>query len=763
MNKTSILAVFAIGLLLALAGCAQNAGQNKNQTAGPSNFSSTPGSVYVPQGVPQLNVVAVPYNASEFTPSALDLSKPVRAQTFASLDDLQAFAAHYSTSNTYYYRYGGVAYDAVGGVKGATGGAPVPTTAPQSGGGESQPSYSQTNNQVENVDEADLIKTDGNYIYTITDQTLYIVKAYPGENASVVSRITLSGSDSSPQQPIRCLAISRCLPPVFQTGYQPQQLFVLGDKLAVFGSYRNSRFYADTGISPRLGMSFFDIYDISNRQEPKLVKEYRFEGDYFRARMVGDYAYFITRSNLGTRANPLPLSYDGEKALPMAPSDVYYFNIPYQSPVMVNIHAISLANPSEEVGSKSLVVEDSQELYMNENHLYFAYTQTIDPWQIQQDVTLELAPKFVNITAGDRSLIEKINRTDDEVISPAEKRSRIMQIYSDYIALLPTERQNELTDEIKLAVKAKLANYSHREFTVLNEVGVEGSRIVPIASGRVPGHINNQFSLDEQGGVLRIATTLSQLWSWDGSGMEANSSSNVYTLNAADLSQLDGQEGIASGEQIYSTRFMGGRLYLVTYRQVDPFFVYDLSDARNIRELGSLKVPGFSRYLHPYDNNTVIGIGQESNEAGRVKGLKISLFDVSDVANPKEVAKYVSSGPYVQSTALWEHKAFLFSREKSLLAIPAYNYDWQDKSASFNGALVFNISSSGITLRGLIDHSKGLNSDYNYQPAVERSLYIDGELYTKSAHLLRINALGDLHSVQNVTLEPDTAGGIPVY
>jgi len=136
------------------------------------------------------------------------------------------------------------------------------------------------------------------------------------------------------------------------------------------------------------------------------------------------------------------------------------------------------------------------------------------------------------------------------------------------------------------------------------------------------------------------------------------------------------------------------------------------------------------------------------------------LFDVSDVANPEEVAQYVTDERYVQSSAMYEHKAFLFSKDKELLVIPVYSYDYSDKGESYNGAFVFKIKQDEIKLRGLIDHSSA--TEYYWQPAVERSLYIEDMLYTKSSKLLRINALDDLHKVKNIELnEPSTK--IPVY
>jgi uncharacterized secreted protein with C-terminal beta-propeller domain len=138
------------------------------------------------------------------------------------------------------------------------------------------------------------------------------------------------------------------------------------------------------------------------------------------------------------------------------------------------------------------------------------------------------------------------------------------------------------------------------------------------------------------------------------------------------------------------------------------------------------------------------------------------LFDVSDVSDPKEIAKYVSDDRYSQSAAEWEHKAFLFSKEKDLLVIPVVNYDWRESSDNYNGAFVFEIKKTSIKLRGLIDHSKSLGSRW-YSPGVERSLYIEDLLYTKSPNLLRINRINDLNGVKDIELTPGYQGKIPIY
>ena len=334
-----------------------------------------------------------------------------------------------------------------------------------------------------------------------------------------------------------------------------------------------------------------------------------------------------------------------------------------------------------------------------------------------------------------------------------------MQVYWSYLNYLPYEEQESIWDEVEKRLEQKLEEYEFFEFTIINKLGVSSGDINVLANGKAPGHIINQFSLDEdvESAVLRIATTVSERWSNYGE-LRWESTNNVYTLDA-NLNVIGELEGLAEGEQIYSTRFMGDKLYMVTFEQIDPFFVIDLSDPRNIRELGQLKIPGFSRYLHPYDENTIIGIGQDATETGRTTGLKISLFDVSDFNNPKEIAKYVSDERYTDSTAMYEHKAFLFSREKELLVIPVYSYGWIDDRGrnhdDYNGALVFRITRDEIELRDLINHAEGWVGGRAYGPQVERSLYIEDLLYTKSPYLLKINDLEDLSLVKDVELWVD--------
>jgi uncharacterized secreted protein with C-terminal beta-propeller domain len=222
---------------------------------------------------------------------------------------------------------------------------------------------------------------------------------------------------------------------------------------------------------------------------------------------------------------------------------------------------------------------------------------------------------------------------------------------------------------------------------------------------------------------------------------------------------------------------MGKRAYLVTFKKVDPLFVIDMSDPENPKVLGKLKIPGYSDYLHPYDEDHLIGLGKETVEAEEgdfawYQGVKLSLFDVSDVSKPKEVAKYEIGDRGTDSYALHDHKAFLFDKDKKLLVIPVLLAEvdeekypqgvdsWQHGDYIFQGAYVFNVDlDDGFVLKGRISHVDDeevfLKSGYYYYNdaySVKRSLYMDDVLYTLSEKLIKMNKLDDLEEVNKVEL-----------
>jgi uncharacterized secreted protein with C-terminal beta-propeller domain len=235
---------------------------------------------------------------------------------------------------------------------------------------------------------------------------------------------------------------------------------------------------------------------------------------------------------------------------------------------------------------------------------------------------------------------------------------------------------------------------------------------------------------------------------------------------------------IAEQEQIYATRFIGDRLYMVTYKRVDPFFVIDLSTPTSPKILGKLKIPGYSDYLHPYDATHIIGIGKETgtNDWGGVstKGLKLALFDVSDVEHPTQIDKVEIGDSGTDSAALTDHKAFLFDREKNLLVIPARVVKNEAAVTGkygaiqpniWYGAYVFGVTpETGFTLRGMVQHGTDNSSYYWYgssQDEVKRSLYICDTLYTISSAKILANPLDQIN--RTVLTIPLPGGGDVLY
>ena len=243
-------------------------------------------------------------------------------------------------------------------------------------------------------------------------------------------------------------------------------------------------------------------------------------------------------------------------------------------------------------------------------------------------------------------------------------------------------------------------------------------------------------------------------------------------------------EGLARGENLHSVRFMGDKCYLVTFIKTDPLFVIDLSQPTNPKVLGELKIPGYSDYLHPFDETHLIGVGKEAIGAEQgnfawYQGLKLSLFDVTNVNNPLQLASYGIGDRGTDSPVLTDPKAFLFDNSKNLLVIPVslaivnnsiidpYS---QSKASAYGetvwqGAYVFSLTTNGFMLKGTITHlnatlldSQGRlinNADFwsTQSQWITRSLYIGNTLYTISNGEVKLNSLTDLSQIAQVNLQ----------
>ncbi|MBI4360037.1 MAG: beta-propeller domain-containing protein [Candidatus Jacksonbacteria bacterium] len=702
---------------------------------------------------PPVGIEPEPPPPSEQT-IAQTLIKELRAQSsikkFVSMDEVRNFVEEHAGPAFLGVQGGGVGMMTERSMTGV----PVTQTTDTIGG---SPDYSRTNIQVEGVDEGDIAKTDGEYIYTISGNDVVIVKAFPADKADVAARITLGDS--------------------------PQGLYIHENHLIVYG-YENRVYAMEKNvragspvsetimpspiIRPGSSFTFASVFDISDEANPKEMRRLSFEGDYVNSRMIGEYLYFVTNSYtygiLDDDEPPLPLIL--ENGNPIGASEqmppVYYFDFPYQSPQFTSVAAVNIADNAAVQSREVYLLDSTQTMYVSPENLYLTYTKYLNEYEVRMKIARELIVPSLN--DRDKERIQKISAADSAVLSKEEKLQKINAIIERHIARLSEAEQRQLNNEITRVVKETYKNIARElEKTVIHKISLNRDELKYQGSGEVTGAVLNQFSMDESGGYFRIATTKNRQWSFflDGNESERDSYSNLYVLDSG-LKVVGSLERLAPGERIYSARFMQGRAYLVTFKQTDPLFVIDVGEPTAPRVLGELKIPGFSQYLHPYDDTTLIGFGRDTEErpqGGVVqKGLKLSLFDVANVTAPKEIDAYIWGNRSTYSLALNDHRAFLFSRGKNLLVIPFEDYETiaeQELSRAIGepvissparGAAVFSVTREGFSLKGNITHGS------EYDAAITRTIYISENLYAVSARYVTIQQIADIREFKRIIL-----------
>jgi inhibitor of cysteine peptidase len=621
----------------------------------------------------------------------------------------------------------------------------VPQQSGQEKGGIAVPAalpgpvaYSQTNVQVVGVDEPDIVKNDDRYIYTISGPTLAIIDAYPAATASVISKTDFSDT--------------------------PRDLFVNGDRLVLFTTGYGTPDYPvqPSGAEPATGMiapmppyryttpfTHALVYDISDRKNPTVMKDYSIDGDYIDARMIGSMVYMVTREQVypySGRNIVVPAVREGSTTV--IQPDVWYFDNRESQYTFTTITSID-AGSGNEKDAQTYLLGSGNTLYVSTDAIYVSYP-VYHPAIYTKGI---VPPRPVSVSGGMGSGGSSGISTavDVAVSSPA------IAVPPDFNSLTDAQRQSILNGLRTAEQDAIRQQEADQTTTVVHKIAIQDGRITYVAKGEVPGTLDNQFSMDEYNNNLRLATT-SSIYTQSGQ----YTYNNVFVLDSR-MTTIGSLTHIAEQESIYSTRFIGDRLYMVTFRRIDPFFVIDLSKPEAPKILGQLKIPGYSDYLHPYDATHIIGIGKETatNDWGgvSVSGVKLALFDVSDVANPKLLDKVQIGDAGSDSAALTDHHAFLFDRAKNLLVIPVravsaapvtkdgyYNYQQQ----IWYGAYVFGLTpQTGFTLRGTVQHGTGDNGYYYYGSStseVKRSLYIDNVLYTMSSKQIKANSLADLNT-----------------
>jgi inhibitor of cysteine peptidase len=526
--------------------------------------------------------------------------------------------------------------------------------------------FSTTNNQVAGIDEADVIKTDGKFIYIAAGGYVKIVKADNGN-------MTLADTIKMPLDPRTGQSINI------------SELYIDAGRLVVLGSlWRNDYQIMTTNqttsiaIDPAIGKSiaiyppiwqgksftYCAVYSVSDIGKTDLLKELSVEGSMLSSRKSGDTVYIMTNKYFYYYGptNPgeiIPMYKDtavGQdyQALPISKIMCYPDSL---SPQYMLVAALDIMNTDEQANIEAILGSGST-VYMNDSNLYIAQ--------------------------------------------------------SDYSSSLG-------------------------EMTAITKYSISGTKLGFAGGGKVKGSLLNQFSMDEFDGNLRVATT-----AWG-----QTSTNSVYILDA-NLNQIGAVENMAPGERIFAVRFMGNKGYIVTFRQVDPLFVLDLSDATAPKITGELKVPGFSNFLYPIGENLILGVGQGSTDiyskdvAGneivigtRLTGIKFSIFDVSDQGKPEELQTYTVGDNGSYSEILNNHKALMMDQTDKILAFEASLMDSVSNSNPsaynyFTGAVVLTYDAqTGFKEQGRIAYETSIqnSTDYTYNSYIRRLCYIGDVLY----------------------------------
>ena len=491
----------------------------------------------------------------------------------------------------------------------APAGAPVPA-APQQPAAAPPNHYTTTNTQERGVDEADIVKTDGKFVYTLRNNELLIAKTWPVDKTDITARLS------------------------FKT-LSPQQLYLHGNQILVQGYATQTR----TPAYP-YGATRLLVIDAADHAHPRLKTIYDIDGGSYSSRVVGDDLYFVQNGGLQI---PTKLAERAQKLVA---------NVPRAD-------------------------QNSLRPWEIQSRLAAMLHRTLQKELTQQDIAAML-PSI-------RGANGKTTMTCDQLFVPpntmqlgltAIAHISLASGATDFVGAMIAGQVYASTDALYVAAP----NYGWNQLgyalytTQIHEFSLRGKPAY-VASGSVEGQLLNQFSMSEYKGDLRVATTD---WSWNGS----QGGNHVFVMrpHGNRLDVIGALHGLAKGERIYAGRFFDDKGYLVTFRQTDPLFTLDLRDPTHPRVVGELKINGFSSYIHPMGNNLLLTIGQDANDQGRVKGMHLQVFDVSDPANPtrrfhESIADRENG--YSYSMASGDHHAFTYDPVTGTLAVPPHPADRQ--------------------------------------------------------------------------------------
>ena len=580
----------------------------------------------------------------------------------------------------------------------------------ESGSNSGPSDYSTTNVQEEGVDEIDLVKSDGQYIYVAQDKGVHIVDSWPVEESHKLATINLEG--------------------------WARGLFLKEDKLVVFEHIYNN------GIDGfnSYGNIRINVIDISDRSNPAILKQIDIDGYLADGRMIGEDVYAVVNHWSSLPQELWELVYNSSIELPEV-----NWNLSDEE--------LEADIAQKRAEATEMLREPIQELAQNVD-----IDEILPKWRLGSEQEVESIHSCENLYRP--SQVSQFNVLSLVHLDLEEDTANAQGLLSEGWTIYASQ------ENLYVAQSGQWWWWgfgdtdmnSHIHKFSLN-AGEEPSYS---ASGSVPGWLYDQFAMSEYEGHLRVASTDFDWWS--GSSDNDNDAGNNITILRDDakgtLRETGSIHGIAPGERIFASRMMGHRGYMVTFRQVDPLYTLDLSDPTDPHVVGELKIPGYSAYLHPINENYLLAVGMDGEDDGTLNGLAINLFDVSDFSDPKLKYQHtLNSEGWSWSESLWDHHAFTFHRD--VLSIPAYswNYDNEEGYEYFSGIMSFAIDAeSGIEEIGRVDHSSLISGSeclyenwygeyyegcdaWYYRPYVRRSLYIEDNVFSLSNYGLKVTDL----------------------
>jgi hypothetical protein len=539
-------------------------------------------------------------------------------------------------------------------------GAPAPADGRSSGDLVEGEDFSGTNVQEAGVDEPDHVKTDGRTMYVVADGRLEVLDV-TGDTPEPLASIELRDSWDA-------------------------QLLLAGDRLLVTSSaygaipFAGERVSADVlPVPPWGGTTSMTLLDVSDPSEPVAVERLTVDGATLSSRLVDGVARIVVRTEQG--------------------------NLPWVTPQGAGIRAERAALEANRELIRGSVAEDWIPWFVHEtadgddtdgpllacNRI--AHPPDFAGLGVLSVLTVDLAAD--SLEPGDEAL--GVLAGGDTVYASRDGLYVATTRWVDWEGLSDRDRDRRLAEVT----------------TEIHAFDISDPRDVAyLASGEVPGTLLSQWAMSEHEGVLRVASTVGDPW-----GGGPRPSESVVTTLARDgdtLAQVGQVTGLGLTERIYAVRFMGDVGYVVTFRETDPLYTLDLSDPSDPQVVGELKILGYSAYLHPIGDDLLLGVGQDADLQGRTTGTQLSLFDVSDPADPRRIDQVTLADG--TSDVEYDHRAFLHWPATGLTVVPFVRWQMDPRSGwdeVVAGAVGFTADrADGLQRIGLLSHRDLLREAY---------------------------------------------------